>query len=376
VLHVFGRLDRGGAETRFVELLHCLPAGEFAVDVCALLDGAGQLDGHVRMYGGDVIQMPLGARLPARFLALLRRQRYDVVHSHVLHTSGPLLMLAAMAGVPIRIAHFHATHDGRLDSFGRHLRRKLMCSLISRFATEIIACGEGSMDAVWQPGWRHDPRCQVVYDALDPHRFDRPVNRAEVRAELGVDANAPMFIHVGNVVAEKNHPRLLEIFAAIHALVPSSVLVLAGLHTAAPQGIVAEAISARGLERAVRRLGPRDDVPRLLKASDALLLPSIREGLPGIVLEACAAGLPVLSTDLPGVREIACRLAGVRYLPLTAADDEWARLALWVAGHPRPTSLDETAARRFSSSVFHIDRAVEAHRALWLGLQRGSVGCS
>ena len=71
-------------------------------------------------------------------------------------------------------------------------------------------------------------------------------------------------------------------------------------------------------------LGVRDDVPQLLKTADVLLLPSIHEGLPGVVLEACASGTPVLASDLPGVREIASRLPLVRYLPLTAADEEWA----------------------------------------------------
>ena len=124
-------------------------------------------------------------------------------------------------------------------------------------------------------------------------------------------------------------------------------------------------------------LGVRDDVPQLLKMSDVLLLPSIHEGLPGVVLEACATGTPVLASDLPGVREIASRLPLVRYLPLTAADEEWADAALDLSSEaplPRPSAASIDA---FRASVFHIDRAVEAHRELWDGIPgRGGLACS
>ena len=376
VLHLFGQLERGGAELRFLELLDRLPPGEFLVDVCALSGLEGRLDERVREHGGVVIPLALTAEFPFRFLSVLRDRKYHVVHSHVLHTSGPILMLAALARVPIRIAHFHATHDGRVGSLPRRVKRRILSGLIGRFATDIIACGEGSMDAMWHCDWRDDPRCRVVYDAVDPARFDEPVDVCDVRADLRVCNGGRVFVHVANVVAEKNHNRLIAIFDAIRTKAPESTLVLAGAETDDPDGQLAAAISERGLSESVRTLGVRDDIPRLLKATDVMLLPSIREGLPGVVLEACAAGLPVLGTDLPGVREIASRLDGVRYLPLSASDEEWADAALALAADSRYSNSREGAARRFRPSVFNIDRAVEAHRALWLGAESRSVECS
>jgi hypothetical protein len=146
-----GRMQPGGAEIRLVELLGRLRPDEFQVDVAVLSGLAGSLDEQVRHYGGDVVPVRLDARFPARFIRLLRGRRYHVVHSHVLYTSGPILALAAAAGVPVRVAHFHATHDGRETSWRRELQRRAMRGLIERYATDIIACGEGSMDAVWHP---------------------------------------------------------------------------------------------------------------------------------------------------------------------------------------------------------------------------------
>jgi glycosyltransferase involved in cell wall biosynthesis len=377
VLHVLGCMQPGGAEVRLLELMSRLCPREFRVDVCALSGLAGSLEPHVRALGGSVVPLPLDARFAWRFPRLLRRGRYDVVHSHVLLTSGPILALAAAAGVPVRVAHFHSMHDGHAATLRRRTQRASSGLLVERYATNIIACGEGSMDAVWHSGWRDDPRCQVVYDALDPARFEQRVDGAHVRADLGIPTEAQVFLHVGNEVAAKNHRRLLAIFSALRAIAPSSWLVLAGAKTDDPHGVTAKGIRELGIGDRVAALGVRDDVPRLLKAADALLLPSLREGLPGAVLEACASGVPVLATDLPGVREIASRLPLVRYLPLSASDEEWAEAAAELSAEAARLKLRETAAEAFRASVFHIDRAVEAHRRLWSGIrERSALSCS
>ena len=374
---MFGRMQPGGAEVRFLELVKHLCPEEFRVDVCALSGLAGSLDTEVRAHGGDVIPLPLDGRFPGRFRRMLRRGRYRVVHSHVLYTSGAILALAASAGVPMRIAHFRAMHDGRRPTLRRHVQRSVMRWLIDRFATDIVACGEGAMDAVWRAGWRTDPRCRVIYNSVDSARFAGRVDRNGVRADLGIPRAARLFVHVGNQVAEKNHPRLLAIFAEMTRMSSSAWLVLAGAGTDDPEGPTARGVRQRGLQNRVVVLGLRDDVPRLLKAADALLLPSWAEGLPGVVLEACAAGVPVLASDLPGVREIASRLALVRYLPLSASDGEWAHVALGLPAEAERLRLSDTAAEAFRASVFHVDRAVEAHRALWCRAgEQGAVTCS
>jgi glycosyltransferase involved in cell wall biosynthesis len=168
-------------------------------------------------------------------------------------------------------------------------------------------------------------------------------------------------------VAEKNHERLLSIFAEINRQEPSSRLILVGAGTDDAAGISRRVIDRLRLTAAVKALGARGDVPQLLRAADVLLLPSLREGLPAIVLEACVSGVPVLATDLPGVREIARRLVLVRYLPLSAADADWAAAALRLPDEASRLRLRATAAETFRASVFHIDRAVDAYRLLWNG---------
>lgn len=379
VLNVLARLQPGGVETRLVEIMRRLDRRDFQIDVCVHSGQAGALDSAVRACGGDVIPLRLDPKFPWRFVRLLRDRRYHVVHSHVLHASGLILTLAAVAGIPNRVAHFRVTTDGRRSTTRRRIYRRVMHRLIDAYATEIVGCAQGAMDAVWQGAWRSDPRCHIIYNSVDTSRFDAPSDRAGVRAELGISPEAPVFIHIGRVApdGQKNHWRLLRIFAEIARLVPAARLVLAGEGTDDHAGETSAAGRHLGIAGRVIALGIRNDVPRLLKSADALLLPSRWEGLPGVVLEACAAGVPVLASDLPGVREISTRLSLVRYLPLTASDSQWAMAACGLPDEAQRLRLTQTAPDAFRASVFHVDHAVAAYKALWgRPVGRKNASCS
>jgi glycosyltransferase involved in cell wall biosynthesis len=360
-----GRMQPGGVEMRLIDLMRALRPPEFLVDVCTLSGLSGSLDGEVRACGGTIFPLRLGPSFPGRFVRLLREGRYEVVHSHVRFASGVILALAARADVPMRIAHFHSMGYGESSTFLRRAQRAGLLWLIDRYATDIVASGEWIMNAMWRPDWHRESRCRVMYNGLDPARLERASDAIGVRAELGIPASARLYAHVGNVLPVKNHCRLLDIFAELRRRAYPSWLLLAGAGTDDPRGPVVQGIRARGIQDRVVALGVRNDVPRLLHTADVLLLPSLSEGLPGVVLEACAIGVPVLATDLPGVREIASRLSLVCYLPLQATDEEWADAAAALPDKATCLQLRKTARARFGASLFHVDRSAAAHRVLW-----------
>jgi glycosyltransferase involved in cell wall biosynthesis len=275
--------------------------------------------------------------------------------------------LASNAGIPIRVADFHATEDGRTNTTSQRAHRRLVRYLIDRYATGFVGCCDTVLEEAWRSGWRADSRCRTIYLGTDGADFDSRGERPVVRAELQVPAEAQMFLHVGRCSpdGQKNHLRLLAIFVDILKVAPSAWLVLAGNGTDDPDGEIARHVRDLGIQDRTLTLGVRNDAARLLAAADALLLPSPFEGLPTVVLEACEAGVPVLSTDLGGVREIASRLRLVRRLPLSASDSQWALAASEPRSEASRLRIRDVSADVFRSSVFHIDRAVEAHRLLW-----------
>jgi glycosyltransferase involved in cell wall biosynthesis len=323
ILHVFGRLQFGGAEKRTVAILPHLPPG-VVCDFVVLSGLEGDLDDEVRAAGGEVYRCALGPSFPIAFIRLLRRVRPDVLHSHVHWVSGSLLTLARLARVPGRIAHFRSTGDGKPRSPQRRARDKLLRTMTMANATGILAVGEGVLDAVIGERWRDDPRCAPLYSGINLTRFGSDNGaRTALRKSLGIPKNARIVAHVGNMRGAKNHRGLAHIFAQVTG--PNAPhLMLIGRTDPATEADIRVTLATADSEKRLHILGVRDDVPTLLKGADAFLFPSVYEGLPGSVLEALAAGLPVVASDLPGVREIAERVPGVDVLSLDVGPEIWA----------------------------------------------------
>lgn len=116
------------------------------------------------------------------------------------------------------------------------------------------------------------------------------------------DASKPVLVHVGGFTYEKNHTRLIEIFGAIHKKQPGASLHLVGSGPLQTQ--IEELVKQKGLQQQVRFYGFRNDAMQFIKNADVLLLPSIIEGLPGVILEAFYCKTPVVAYDVGGIGEV------------------------------------------------------------------------
>ena len=277
-------------------------------------------------------------------------------------SSGVILALAARADVPMRIAHFHSIGYGEHSTLLRRAQREALRWLIDRYATDIVACSEGIMSANWRPTGTAS-HAGVLYGGR-PRKVGTGCRRHRSASRACIPESAPLYAHVGNVLPVKNHCRLLDIFAELRRRTHSSWLLLAGAGTDDPLRRVARASVPVAFKIASSHWACGMTFRVSCMRLTPLLAASFSEGLPGVVLEACAVGVPVLATDVPGVREIASRLPR-RYLPLRATDAEWATDA---AALPDEATRQQLRRRRrdlFRASLFHVDRAVAAHRALW-----------
>ena len=214
-------------------------------------------------------------------------------------------------------------------------------------------------------------RSQVLHNGVEfPAWDDVLAARASWRAMLGIPEAAPVLLHVGSIHPSKDPGCLLRCVEEVHRRVPGVVALRAGRAPLAGEATSdAAALMSSPL---VRHLGEIRDVPSLMAVADVLVLTSRREGCPNVVLEAMAAGVPVVGTDVGDVRTIVGEAGKV------CAVGDWKSLGHAIAEilltQPQErSSLGQRARFRIQATHLRLDvgfRVVSLYREL-LGLQAG-----
>ncbi|WP_059010155.1 glycosyltransferase [Streptomyces specialis] len=358
-LHVITGLGAGGAERQLRALVRRLP---LVCDVATLtnpgavareLRGDGVRVAHLGMAGNrDVGALPRLARL-------IRDGRYDIVHTHLYRACVYGRIAARMAGVRAVVATEHSLGAHRIE--GRPLTpgTRALYLATERLGTATVAVSAtvaGRLRAWGVP----DRRIHLVPNGIEPDRFRYdPAARAGVRARFGVPDDAVVVGAVGRLVPDKR----FDVVVRAVARLPEHVwLVVAG---EGPERAALGALAGRlGLTRRLVLTGACPDVPGLLSACDLFVSASEEETFGLAVLEALAAGLPVLHVACPAVEELPRHEApGARRVgagPADLADALRAELALGV----RRLSVPE-AVRRYG-----VDRAADRLMAVYEGVCR------
>ena len=295
VIHFSDSSDFGGAEVALLTLLEGLDRRRWNPvlfhhensGVRRLLDGARRLDVRTRPVprGG-------GARNVWNLARLVRSERAAVFHAHLPWAlrCTPGLVAAALAGAPAVIAT-QQLYEG-ITSSRRILRQWLVGLGVDRY----IAVSEEMARKLSATRLFPKRKIEIIRNSVDLRRFS--TERGDgLRKDLGIDSNRPIVLTLARLDPQKGLYELLD--AAVR--VPSAIFVVAG------EGPERERLENRarslGISGRVHFLGHREDVPELLAASDVFVLPSLFEGLPLSVLEAMAAGKPVIATAIGGTRE-------------------------------------------------------------------------
>jgi len=382
ILHVVGAMRRAGLESWLVNVLRRVDRDGLRMDFLVHTDEPGDYDDEVRALGAKLIPC-LHPRRPvtyARAFGKCMREHgpYDVVHSHVDHFSGCVLRLAARHGVPVRIVHSHSDTSkvDRRAALRRRLYLRLMRRWIRVHATAGLAASREAATALFGDDWRQDPRWRILHCGIDLGPYRAQVDAAAVRRELAIPSDAFVLGHVGRFHEPKNHDLLVQIAAQVVHGDPRTWLLLVGDGPLLPR-VRAQARELGILDRIVFA-GSRADVPRLLKgAMDVFLLPSLYEGLPLVLLEAQAAGLPCLISDVITTEaDVVPRL--VRRTPLSAP--AWADALAVVRGESparreRAWASLEQGPFDIDVSVLELERQYETLTATLSGACRPQDAC-
>lgn len=303
VLHILGSLNRGGAETWLLHALRHMDHDDVEQDFLVHQAEPGVYEDEVRALGSKIHRCLNPQRLwqygQQLKKVLTEHGPYDAVHSHVHFYSGHILRIARRCGVPMRIAHSHndTSHFDNQAGLARRMYLRLMGHWIAKHATHGLAASGKAAVSLFGANWQSDPRYRILFCGVDLQPFEQPVDVNTVRAEFGWSDQHFVVGHVGRFDEQKNHPYLIQIFAEIARQRPEARLLLVGIGDRQPE--IKALVSQLGLAERVAFAGTRPDVPRLmLGAMDVFALPSLFEGLPLVLVEAQAAGLPCFVSDV------------------------------------------------------------------------------
>lgn len=195
-----------------------------------------------------------------------------------------------------------------------HVRSKRWQILAAARRCVAVMSVSGALRAQLVEAGVDSSRAHVIYNGVDAAAF-HPADKAAARRELGVDADERLLLFIGNLKLAKGCVDLLEGFIRIAEAQPRATLVFIGGGEARAQML--ERVAERGLGKRVRLLGKVDHrlLPGWLAASDLLCLPSHNEGVPNVVLEAMACGVPVVASTVGGIPEVVPEFAGLLVAP-------------------------------------------------------------
>ncbi|MEA3401994.1 MAG: glycosyltransferase family 4 protein [Armatimonadota bacterium] len=212
----------------------------------------------------------------------------------------------------------------------------------------------------------------VIPNAIDPLRFHPSVDGTHVREELGIPTDVPVLLSVGVLVPRKGHDVLIRAMPAIRRHQRDARLLIAGGPAEGREHCrseLEELASGEGVSAAVRMLGRRDDVPELLAAADVFVLASRHEGHPAAVLEAMAAGTPVVVTP-PAAVAVADGVTGIVVPP--DEPEAVAEAVLELLARPERAHATALAARQHVERHHHIREMVRAYERVYLELLEGA----
>lgn len=297
VLQVTHDLGVGGLPRVVETLARALDPQAFDVSVLCLNEG-GPLADRLVEAGIRVDILSKGPRKPDRLAFLrvaerLRDQPVDVVHTHNTQPFIDAGLASIISSTPVLI------HTDHARAFPDRKRYMIAEHLLSWGAHKVVGVSEHTTANLRHWERISEAKLETIPNGIDGSLFDAAVDVAAVRHSLGVPLDVPLLALGARLAEQKGITYLLDAMARLEARQPKLHLVLAG------DGPLRSALEAQanalGLSQRVHFVGVRLDMPDVLRASDIFVMPSLWEGLPMIILEALAGGVPIVASSVGGV---------------------------------------------------------------------------
>jgi glycosyltransferase involved in cell wall biosynthesis len=299
ILFLSTSMGMGGADSQILVAAQDLQARGHEILIVSLTP-LGPMGLRARTSGIATESLDMRRGIPdprglARLMRIARVWQPSVLHSHMVHANLMARALQLVAPVPALVSTIHNIYEGNALLMAGY---RLTNGLVDRMTIISQAAAERFIRERIIPA----DLLRVVPNGVDPDLYRQP---AEVRdglrraLELGGEF---VWLAVGRFETAKDYPNMLRAFAGVRERHPEAVLLLAG--RGALQGETESLARELAVGPAVRFLGVRDDVAALVSAADGYLMSSAWEGMPMVLLEAAAGGLPIVTTRVGGTAEV------------------------------------------------------------------------
>jgi glycosyltransferase involved in cell wall biosynthesis len=291
-------LEPGGAERQLVELATRLPSGEFEPNVLVLAPPPERRELVDRLQAAGIRLEFLGAVSKSQFPAIhhevaqrLGRQKDSLLQCFLHHANVQGSYAAYKAG-------FRRVLTG-IRVADRRFNRRLLARWTDRYVARHVCVSQAVAEFAAERMYLPRSKLITIPNGVDAGRFAGAIPLP--REDLGVRSDSRVITSIGRLDRQKRLPWLFRQVRSIQRSIPDLEVVLVG---EGPEEPVLRSLAASlGISRRIHFVGWRTDIPRVLAASDLLVLTSAWEGMPNVVLEAMAAGKPVVATEAEGVVE-------------------------------------------------------------------------
>jgi glycosyltransferase involved in cell wall biosynthesis len=358
ILHVIDTTGPGGAETLFVEL--CKRFNEAGDSSIALLRGPGWVGDQLNKNGIVNFQADCKGSFNILFLRylmrLIRSERIDVIQSHLLGSNVYCSLAGWLTGTPV-VATFHGSVD--IAKQERMLRTKF--ALINR-ASAIVSVSEMLRDDLMTRTPARRDRITLIKNGIDCSRFDKP-KHALLKRQYDLPDDAFVVGALGNIRPAKDYPTALRALARAAAVDPRIHLLIAGDIKHALHAELLRLAEELQVARQVRFIGFVEPAEDFLAGLDLYLLSSKSEGHPFSVIQAMAAGLPILATRCGVETMLADNDTGV--LVPAEQPEPLARKILELAAAPERRQALGEAARRHALATYDFTTTAKSYAELY-----------
>ena len=304
ILHILHSLQVGGLENGVVNLINSLDSDRFEHAICCISSSgpmANRIQRPLKIYS-----LGKGERkdylLSLKIARVIKKVMPDIVHTR---NWGAIdgVVASRLAGVKrvIHGEHGREAADPMGTNSRRNRLRKSLHPLVSRFVTVSGDLKNWLVDVVGIPG---EKTVQII-NGVDTVKFRPPEDKAKVKVSLGIEPDTFVIGTVGRLDPVKDYRTLLKAFALMRNGANNRIkrrLVITG--SGPEEQDLKKRAADLGVIDNVYFLGERKDIPNVLQAMDVYVLPSVAEGISNTILEAMAAGLPIIATRVGGNPEL------------------------------------------------------------------------